>query len=210
MKKILLCVFFIITITKINAENLFDFSWNFGNMGVGLNYSASDDDNLELSVLLFNFTLEHKELNIGLELSPVKYRHLFEFQNETETKYNNDEFSFINVNVYWDLIENNRMLLGPFVSMNYLFETSLNGINMNEYVFVAGLRFSFKFSVFQLDSYYNRYNNQIFSTEIGYRNTHGNSKLYFSVSFDIIFAIAEIGQVMAVYRHGMRQFCESL
>jgi len=193
MKKIFLCGFFIIVLTKTNAENLFDFTWNFGDIGVGLNYSGNDDDNIELNLSLFKFTLEHKEKHIGLEFVPVKYRHLFELQDEVESKYDADRFSFLNVNSYWDLIESKNILLGPFLSMNYLFEDSLNGISPKEYIFGLGLRFSFKLqSLINLD----KYNNQLFSTEIGYRNINTKSKFYFSMSVDLISGLLGIGEAV--------------
>jgi hypothetical protein len=106
MKKMILSVFFIIIISKVRAENLFDINWNFGNTGCGINYSSEYDDSIEFTVSLFNFTIKQKDINASLELNPVKYWYLFEFQNEPETKYNGEKFSFINANIYWDLIWN--------------------------------------------------------------------------------------------------------
>jgi hypothetical protein len=189
MKKILLSVFFIIIITRASAENIFDFSWNFGNIGIGVNCSGSDDDNIEFSVLFLNFIIEQKDINIGFEFSPVKYWHFFELQNELETTYSGERFSFINTNMYWDLIRNNNILLGPFVSVNYLFVNTLNGINMNECIFSSGLRFSFKTKHIIIS---NKYNDQIFSTEIGYRNLFGNNKFYFSINIDLILGMMGI------------------
>ena len=191
MKKIILCVFFIITSAKTNAAELFDFSWNLGNMGLGINYSANDDDNIELNLSLFNFTLEHKDKLIGFEFIPVKYRHLFKLQNEIESEFDADRFSFFNINMYWDIVENKDILFGPFLSINYLFEDALNGITPYEYILGLGLRFSFKLKkMVNLD----KYNNQIFSTEIGYRNINTKSKFYFSVSVDLISGLIGIGQ----------------
>jgi hypothetical protein len=195
MKKIFLCIFFIIAITKTNAESLFDFSWNLGTLGWGLNYSSNDDDNFELNGTLFNFILEQKEINIDFEFSPLKYWYLFKFQNEPETKYNGERLSFINANMYWYLIGNKSVLLGPFVSINYLFVNALNGINMNEYIFGTGLRFSWRpGSIVKT----NNYNDQLLSTEIGYRNTNGNNKFYFSINIDLIAGLMVIGEAARV------------
>jgi len=192
MKKIFISIFFIISITKAGAENLFDFSWNFGNIGTGINFSGDDDDNIELCVSLLNFIFEQKDINIGFEFNPVKYWHFFKFQDEVETKINGERFSFINVNTYWDLIRNKNILLGPFVSMNYLFINTLNGINMSEFVFSGGLRFSVKLEhIIKL----NNYNRQILSIETGYRNLFGNHKFYFSVNVDLILTMLAIGDV---------------
>jgi hypothetical protein len=191
MKRIFLYIFFIIAIIKVDAENIFDFSWNFGNIGLGINYSADPDDNLEFTVSLLNFTIEQRNINIGFEFSPIKYWNLFKWQDELETQYNGERFSFINANVYWDLNRNNNVILGPFVSMNYLYLNTLNGINFNEYVFSCGLRFSYKLNhMINLKNY----NNQIVTTEIGYRNMLGSHKFYFSVNVDIILGMIGIGE----------------
>jgi hypothetical protein len=81
MKKFFLYIFFIMVITRADAENLLDFSWNFGNIGIGMNYSGDDDDNIELCVSLLNFIVEHKEINIGFEFNPVKYWYFYKFQD---------------------------------------------------------------------------------------------------------------------------------
>jgi hypothetical protein len=120
MKKIFLCILFITAITKTSAENIFDFSWNFGNIGCGINYSGSDDDSPELSVSFLNFIIEQKYINIGFEFNPVKYWHFFKFENELESKYNGERFSFINANMYWDLIGNNKMYFSINVDMLFV------------------------------------------------------------------------------------------
>jgi len=189
MKKIIIGIFFVIIITNASAENIFDVYWNFGNIGLGMNYSSKNDDNIELTVSIFDITFEHKDTNIGIEFNTIKYWYLFEFQNELETKENGGKFSFINTNLYWDLIENYSILLGPFMSINYMFINMSNGINMNEYIFSSGLRFSYKpkYSIFGYNT------SQILNTEIGYRNITGNNKFYFSINIDLILALMNIG-----------------
>jgi hypothetical protein len=190
MKKIFLSIFFIIAITKINAGNIFDFSWNFGNIELGMNCSGNDDDNIEMCVSLFNFIIEQKDINIGFEFNPVKYWDFYKFQNEVETINNGERLSFINVNTYWDLIENKNIILGPFVSMNYLFINTLNGISMNEFVFSGGLRFSVKLEhLIKLKNY----NKQILSIETGYRNLFGSNKYYLSINIDLILVMIAVG-----------------
>jgi len=189
MKKIFLSVFFIIAITKADAENLFNFSWNFGNLGVGINYSGNDDDNIELCMSFLNLIIEQKDINIGFEFNIVKYWLFFKFQDEVETKINGERFSLINVNTYWDLIENKNIVLGPFVSINYLFINTLNGINIDEFIFSGGLRFSLKLNhIIKLF----KYNNQILNIETGYRNLFGDHKFYFSINVDLALTMMGI------------------
>jgi len=192
MKGIMMGIFFVIIIPNVSAEYIFDFYWNFGNIGLGMNYLSENDDNIELTVSLMNLTFEHKDTNIGIEFTPIRYWHLFKFQNDVETKENVGKFSFINTNIYWDLVENYSILLGPFISINYMFINTSTGININEYIFSGGLRFSYKpkYSLF-------RYNtSQILNSEIGYRNILGKNKFYFSINVDIILALIGIGDGM--------------
>jgi hypothetical protein len=155
MKKIIFGIFFVISISKTSAENIFDINWNFGNLGIGMNYLSENDDNIEFMVSIFNLTFEQKDINIGIEFNPIKYWYLFEFQDEVEVKNDGAKFSFINTNMYWDLIENNSILLGPFMSMNYMYINTATGINMNEYIFSGGLRFSYKLKGNKIFKYYN-------------------------------------------------------
>jgi len=188
MKKITAGIFFVMIISNARAENIFDFYWNFGNMGFGLNYSSENDDNIELTVSAINLAFEHKDTNIGIEFNPVKYWHLFKFQNEPETKVNGEEFSFINTNIYWDLIENYSILFGPFASINYLFINTSTGINMNEYIFSGGLRFAYRPKL----NFFGYNTSQVLNTEIGYRNITGKSKFYFLINVDVILALMGI------------------
>jgi len=196
MKRIFIYVFFIIAITKAGAENIFDFSWNFGNIGTGINYSDENDDNIEFNVSLVNFIFVQKDTNIGFEINPIKYWHLYKFQNRIETVYDGERFSFINVNTYWDLLWNKNFILGPFVSVNYLFINTLNGINMDECVFSGGLRFSLLYKEYIMS--FNNYSNQIFSAEIGYRNLFGTNKFYFSICCDVILGMMGIGDAARI------------
>jgi hypothetical protein len=193
MKRIMAGIFFVIIISNVSAENIFDIYWNFGNIGLGMNYSSENDDNIEFTVSVFNLTFEHKDTNIGIEFNPIKYWYLFEFQNELESKEDGGKFSFINTNIYWDLIGNYSILLGPFMSINYMYINTLTGINMNEYIFSGGLRFSYKpkYTIFGYNS------SQILNTEIGYRNIMGKNKFYFSINVDIILALMNLGNVIS-------------
>jgi hypothetical protein len=189
MKKIMVSIFFVIIISNASSESIFDTYWNFGNIGFGMNYASEHDDNIELTVSIFNITFEHKDTYIGIEFNPIKYWHLFEIQNEPKTKEDSEKFSFINASIYWDLMKNYSILLGPFMSINYMYVNTLNGLNMNEYIFSGGLRFSWKPQY----TFWGYNTSQIFNTEIGYRNIMGKNKFYFSINMDILLLFMNIG-----------------
>jgi hypothetical protein len=190
MKKIILCCVFSLTLFNVNAADLIDVSWNFGSGGFGINYSAADNDNFEFNVSLFNVVFEQKNVNVGVEFNPVKYQRFYNLQDDAATIDGGEKFSFVNINAYWDLIKKSAVLLGPFVSINYMHIDVTNGINMNECVFSGGVRFSYKQKEFK--AYFDNYNMAI-SCEIGYRNIMGQNKLYVSVNGDIIAALLGIG-----------------
>jgi hypothetical protein len=196
MKKIVAGVFFVIMISNANAESIFDTYWNFGNIGIGTNYSSKDDDNMEVTVSIFNLAFEHKYTNIGIEINPFKYWLLEKFQNEIETQENGVKYSFINTSIYWDLIENYTILFGPFASINYMYLTPLSGLNMNEYIFSGGLRFSLKTK----DLIYGYNPSQIVNAEIGYRNIMGKNKFYCSVNMDVILLLMIIGNNYYIFK----------
>jgi hypothetical protein len=154
-----------------------------------MNYSSENDDNIELTVSIFNITFEHKDTNIGIEFNPIKYwDFIYEFKDGAKTK-EYEKFSFINTNIYWDLIENYNILFGPFMSINYMYINTLNKLDMNEFIFSGGVRFSLKPKFTFLG--YNT--SQILNTEIGYRNIMGKNKFYFSINTDLILLFMGIG-----------------
>ncbi|GHU87419.1 hypothetical protein FACS189476_02840 [Spirochaetia bacterium] len=183
-------ILFFIILSNVNAE--INVNWNFGNMGFGINYSSQEGDNIEITASIFNLIVEQNDINVGIEFNPIKYWHLFELQDEVETKNNGDKFSFINLNLYWNIPGRRNVVFGPFASMNYMYINTLTGFNINEFVFSSGLRFSYKLNGHLFSNKY-RNNYQIVSTEIGYRNQMGENKFYFSVNIDIILALYSIG-----------------
>jgi len=195
MKKIVAGVFFAIMISNASADSIFDTYWNFGNIGLGANYASKDDDNMEVTVSIFNLAFEHRYTNIGIEINPIKYWLFEKFQNEPETQENGAKFSFINTSIYWDLIENNIVLLGPFASINYMYITPSSGLNMNEYIFSGGLRFSLR----SKDSIYGYNPSQIVNAEVGYRNIMGKNKFYCSINMDVMLFLMVMGQIQYNY-----------
>ena len=188
MKKLALTLFFLMLISAAEAENLLDINWNFGSIGLGINHSSDSDDSIELSMAFFNFIIEHTVFNLGIEFNPVKYWQLFKWQDQPELHVNGQKLSLLNTSAYWDLIRRKDFLLGPFASVNYVY--ALTGIDMSEAVFGCGLRFSYRLSD---TTFFNNYNQQIISSEIGYRNFMGVNKFYFAISADLLLGLHYAG-----------------
>lgn len=92
-----------------------------------------------------------------------------------------------------DFTGNKNIIAGPFISINYVYANTLSGMNFNEYTFGGGLRFSYKLKHIKT---FPKYDAQIFSSEIGYRNITGIHKFYFSVTIDIILGLIGIGEAI--------------
>ena len=181
MKKMILVFIFAITISQINAENLFDINWNSGNLGLGMNYSSGNDGNIEFTVSIINLSFRQNDLNIWIEFNPAKYWLLIPFERGFMENDADSKFSFIDTALYWNFMRHESFFLGPLVSVNYLFINVSNGINWNDFIFTGALRFSFK--LFDNRFYYGF---NVISTEIGYRNVMGKNNFYFSVNTDMI------------------------
>jgi len=176
MKKLFLLIFLPLSF-NLYAENTFRHNLNLAAIGFGMNFSDYNYNN-EFSVELLTLEIIHKDTNIGIGISPLKY-YGFSFSDEN-FKYDNQNLSFFNFNVNWDILYNKNLFLGPFCSINCFF---LNDEEMrwNEYIFTAGIRFSWLFNLFKDNLLYN-----FIGCEVGYRNANGVNYLHFNVNIDLI------------------------
>jgi hypothetical protein len=160
---------------QATAKNDFEFKFIFGSFGGGMNFFSNEYD-FELSAGLFNFFVEHYGTNIGFEISPLHYKMNYSV-NAREWEGN---LYFLNGNLYWNPFDIENIILGPFVSINYLNVDDSSKFNTDNYVFGSGLRFL-------LRTYLNdgKYPFQIIGSEAGYRNISGKHSFYFNVSVDI-------------------------
>jgi len=155
--------------------------------------NVSDNDYTgEFIVTISKIIFEHKDLGLGFEINPCKFWYLYITNYDSDETTEESKFSFINTALYWDLLENKNVLLGPFVSINYLFINNSTGINMSEFIFSAGLCFSFLFS-YKINADFRSYYPQLINFELGYRNITGKSTIYFSLNVDVLMALIGIG-----------------
>jgi len=188
VKKIMFIIIFLLSY-YIYAENSFRLDFNIAATGFGINYSSSDDDDIELFAELLTFELIHNDSNIGAGLSPFKYWYN-NLWDEFAAIDERQKISFLNFNINWDIIYERSIFFGPFCMINYIFLKN-SEINWNNYIFTAGLRFKWVFNLFN-DNIFNNF----LSSEIGYRNINGISKFHLNVSLDLLtlmYAIAYNG-----------------
>jgi len=63
-------------------------------------------------------------------------------------------------------------------------------ININEYIYTGGFRFSFKLKDKRFSE---NYNSALLNSDIGYRRIMGENKFYFAITIDLILALIGIG-----------------
>jgi hypothetical protein len=173
--------------TQEVIENNFEFKFNYGNFGGGMNISQNKY-NFELSAGLINFFIEHDKTNIGFEVSPLKY--IANYSTNTHTW--DQSLYFINGNLYWNPFDIKNIILGPFISINYLGIDNWSEFSTDKYVFSTGLRFL-------LGTYIEKwkYPFQIIGSEAGYRNISGKHGFYFNINLDISILAWFVASILA-------------
>jgi hypothetical protein len=194
MKKLLFCGVCITLAHTITAENRLTLSWNFGNMGGGIQYASDETDHAEITASLFTLTIEHRYSFIGFEYSPVKYWRRYAPLDPSENGFIGEMFSFLNAAFYWNILGRKKLVVGPFVSVNYMCVDTAAGFDPRDIVFTGGLLFSYRLKDAQ---FFQRYNTHLFRSEFGYRNVMGKNKVYVSIYIDIIPALEKIGRKIA-------------
>ncbi|MDR1411566.1 MAG: hypothetical protein LBI91_05135, partial [Spirochaetaceae bacterium] len=106
----------------------FEFKLNYGSFGWGMNI-FSNEHNFELSASLLDIFVEHNKTNIGLEINPLKYIANYPI-NAQEW---NQSLYFLNGNLYWNPFDIENIILGPFVSINYLSIKNWEAFSASEY-----------------------------------------------------------------------------
>jgi hypothetical protein len=178
VRKLFLLIFLLSSFC-IYAEDTFRFNFNIAATGFGINYSSDYDDNFELFAELLSVGIEHKDTNIGIRFSPLKYW-IFTFEDKVNLKNDKQRLSFFNFNVNWNILDRKNLFLGPFCSINYMFLESAR-MKWNEYTFTSGMRFSLLFNIFKESVLYH-----FISSEIGYRNIDGANKFHFNITVDLV------------------------
>jgi hypothetical protein len=171
---ILVNVFFNIY-TQDMVQGDLELKINYGNFGGGMNI-FSNEYNFEFSTSLLNLFIEHDKTNIGLELTPLKYMANYSI----DAREWNQGLYFLNGNLYWNSFDIKNIILGPFISINYLKLENWSGLNTNGYIFSSGLRFLLRTYIEDW-----KYPFHIIGSEIGYRNISGRQSFYFNVNLDI-------------------------
>ncbi|MDR0600837.1 MAG: hypothetical protein LBG42_00510 [Treponema sp.] len=193
-----------------NFFDRFEISPNIVSFGGGMNLPSlhqnqpekkDEQYNFEMAIALGEFFIEHKTLHFGFEYELIRFSGYFHRNSDLDI----DKFYFLNPGLYWNLLFRNNIILGPFVSANYLvvenfmydftdgqpfrFNQSrdsqnpynLTALKLNEFLFSAGIRFLWRigWKTFFLP--------KTVKCEIGYRNHSGRSGFFAGLGFSAPF-----------------------
>jgi hypothetical protein len=176
-------IFFTIYAQGVTKDS-FEFRLNYGNVTGGMNFFSNEYD-FEASISLINLFIRHSKTNIGFEVTPLKYIANYSVNMQ---KWNQNLY-FLNGNLYWNPFNIENIILGPFVSINYLSVENWSEFNTNGYILSSGVRFLLK-------DWKQPF--QIIGSEIGYRNISGKHSFYLNLSLDVtILAGFIIGSLSA-------------
>jgi len=161
-------------------------NFNAGNIGYGGNFPLIDDYSSETIFTLLNFGLEDTYTNIGFEFSPLNAYNWA--SRGTLIEENEDmKFSLFNLSLYWNALNHSfgpaSIYTGPFTSISYMFVDE--ELYWDRYVFTAGLHFGFRANM-------ERFNYNIASFEMGYRNIDGVHKYFIGGKVDLVVVFVAI------------------
>ena len=176
--KAIIILLFLSFAENLYCQNLlsnFDISYDLADLGFCYNINKMGN-NVELSCSLININIEHRQLHFGIKYDPLQFSI---FYHKDPIK-NIDKIYFLNPTIYWNLLFNNNIILGPFVSINYLtlnnlltFDKTRINLCFTEYMFTGGLKFTWRVKK-ELVLFPN-----IINIDIGYKNISNIHYFYF-------------------------------
>jgi hypothetical protein len=166
--------------------NGFDIFWNPGSVAGGYNFSSY---NFEISATAVNFFLEHEYTHIGMEFNFAKIISIYDIKEQNWIQ----NVHFLNLNLYWNPFDFEKIIIGPFVAMNYITQNDDGIIDWSSIRINTGIRFFWRTNSHD----YYKICFQKIGGEIGYKNNNGIDGLYFNINID--FTIAALAALFYVF-----------
>jgi hypothetical protein len=191
--KIFMLLFLFVHQTKAE-ERTFDFAWNIGSFGWGMNI-PSEENHGGFKIDMLNVYIEHSISNIGIKFSP--------FNCWTNYSFSEQQIHFINIGLFYNLANlgsrandedideykksQNYVLLSPFISINYLEYNTNKIFNKSDFQITIGLQF---LTLFDSQIFFENslpFGFQFFNIELGYSfKNNGNGNFYFMIGTDVL------------------------
>ena len=169
--------------------NGFDIFWNAGSFSGEYNFLTN---NFETSMTIINLFMEHQITHIGMEFNFAKL--IWDYYEREKNWIQN--VHFLNLNLYWNPLDFDKMILGPFISMNYITQNNDGIIDWNYLTVRSGLRFFWRTDS---HNYYKIFFQKV-GMEVGYENKNGINGLYFNINIDAsISLLASLLYLFGVY-----------
>lgn len=174
-KKFVSFSFIFLVAFSLSAVEL-DFTWDTGNVFVDgqLNFSEKVDGSLNAGAKVgcINF----KDNDSGLALS--YYPFVWNCENKFEPNVSKNQFYFLNFELFYGLLDNENISLGPYAAFNYL---DLVNMSFSNYQADVGFKFAW---------YNNSYNSIFFRPELinctaGVRVRNNKFSGYVSAGFNL-------------------------
>ncbi|MDR1419868.1 MAG: hypothetical protein LBI86_05800 [Treponema sp.] len=193
-----------------NFSDWFAVSPNIVFFGGGVNFpdhhknqadKKSEEYNYEMTIGLGEFLIEHRKLHFGFEYQFIRFSGYFHRDAELDI----DKLYFLNPGFYWNLLFRDDMILGPFVSANYIvvenfmydftdgqpfkFNQTRDGrqpdnmtaLKLDAFLFSAGLRFLWRI---RWGSYFIP---RTLKLDAGYKNYSGKHAFFLNLGFSAPF-----------------------
>ncbi|MCL2230790.1 MAG: hypothetical protein FWC01_06805 [Treponema sp.] len=171
-------------------------NFNAGNVGFGLNLPVNNKYDFEGHFSLINIGFENKTTNLGVSFCPFLLTSWMSFESTyyedyyyNEGGYYEDEIVsyggifLVNAMVYWNFFNytfggGSNFFVGPFASINYLLLEE-DKFNTDNFIFTLGIQLGLRAS-------FGRFQYNLFSFEIGYRNINGTHNYFIGGKLDIV------------------------
>jgi hypothetical protein len=161
----------------------FVFSWNIGNINNELNISENNCS-YTFNAQLINYYIEYRpyfdEVGIIFEINPFKYWYFNE--------YNTHKMTFLNLNLFFNILNGSENYFGPFIAINWLENNNFSKFKIDSPIFNLGLKYSFRLnlSITGDDGKFTRpdYLISFIDIELAYRNIEKKHGIYIGLKID--------------------------
>ena len=150
-KKIISIVTILLVADSLFAVEL-DFSWDTGNIFVDgqLNFSKEVNGTLNAGAKIGSINFIDNDSGLALSYFPF----VWNCENKFGPTISNNQFYFLNFELFYGLLDNEKINIGPYASVNYL---DLINLSFSNYEADLGFKFAW---------YNNNYNSFFFRPEL--------------------------------------------
>lgn len=161
-----------VSVEAVEARNT-NINFGLGSFGIGgmFPFGSIDYPNLDITFSLLEIGVENNKSNIGIIFSP------FTMLIRENGFYAEAFFSFLNLNLYWNILSYRGIFFGLSTSVSYLIYDG--GFCLNRRMITAGLRGGLRLEVGHV-------NMHLLTVETGFRSVDGENGFFFGAKIDLL------------------------